>query len=1141
MLLIVFNSSIFAGPGDTTVVQTFQFTGYPVLSGWLAPREGFFDFSATNGKTFTKVLMSYTLKCDAAQSPNCGEWDYLSYAKMLEHTGYGEVPNFYYGGLGGYVVDQISFMNLQSWWYKSRVQDSISYEIPNTVSEYQLGNETIAMPQVFDNSQTDSRSIFLWKSAELTASGLTAGNITGIQFYFNSIAGDYKRLKIRMKTTNLTELTNIVDTNNFKTVYYKDTKLTAMGWQNFDFTNFFNWNGTSNLLIEINFTGTENTQAVNIQGNTQTFNCGVFSNDNDKYLNFNGPDAIYVPITSLSSLQNEVSIAFWQYGNPEVQPAKESIFEAVNAAGQRILNVHLPWENGNVNWDVGNETGYEGIQINLSENQYEGQWNFWTFTKNKTTGFMRIYLNGSLLKAGSGKVKTIGLINKFAIGRGLTDLEPNTMRFYDGSIDEFSIWDKELDLATINQIMYNKIDNSNPNIANLKAYYDFNENDLFNVTDYVTSSVIKMNGIPQKNLYNGDRFKNFSTTLERPNIKFNRNSSNYTLIQKVAVDSFPKQIFQIDKYIQNLPTEKPVYSETVYGYPTYYNNYIYDLNGIATDSTLVPADQTLNLQMLQYPTTVAGEELIIPWELGRFITPYGNNLTLGADGWTWIYDVTDFQHLLVGDEVHLQAGNFQELLDMKFLFIEGTPSRDLIDIKQVWNETLDLKVFDTKVKNETITLNPTAEMFTLKSTVTGHGFGSGNDCGEFCPNQHSLKVNGTQQYNWEILQECGENPLFPQGGTWFYDRAGWCPGMPATVRNFEITPFIQATDQTVDLDYNIQYDDYGNYVMESYLVSYGANNFGLDASIENIIAPNNFKLFGRYNPICGRPIIEIKNNGEQVLNSLTISYGVKGQTVYNYQWTGSLNYLETEQVYLPEIALNDFENTVERTFEVNISLPNNSVDEYEFNNSIKSNFTITPTYYKDFVLNILTNKFPAENYCKIFNAAGDVVYEKTDFQASKVFYDTISLAPGCYEFVMYDTEGDGMYNWPSNSGNGYIKFWNQELTVQHKELEKWFGSYVRHNFILTDVVSIEETKHNIEVNILPNPSNGIFNLNFVSGTFDNYEVKVYDFCGKLLLEKTFDNQNSGSQAIDLTNYKTGMYIINISSDKYKEVKKIIKY
>ncbi len=888
--------------------------------------------------------------------------------------------------------------------------------------------------------------------------------------------------------------------------------------------------------MDFNFTVEEKTANSNILGAETGFNCGIYSNDDDKFLTFSGPDAIYIPVNNLADVKNEITISFWQYGNPDVQPAKQSIFEAINAEGKRVLNVHLPWDNSVVNWDVGDGTSYEGIQKTLTTTQYEGRWNFWAFTKNKTTGSMKIYLNGTLLTSGTGKAKTIGDITTFAIGRGLTDLEPNILRFYDGKIDEFAIWSKELDATTIKNLMYNKIDNTHPNYASLKAFYNFNEADLYNATEYVSNQAIKMNGVPHRTLFYGNRIKNFNIIQKRPNVVFVRNLATYTTATEIKVDEYPKQIMQLDIYEQLIPTDKPVFKQTIYGYPTYWNNHVYDENATLIDSTLVTPYNTIHLEMLQFPTTDPTEEVVIQWELGRFITPYGNNLSLGDNGWMWIFDVTDYQHLLQGDEVHLQAGNFQELLDQKFIFIEGTPNRELLDIQRVWNENVDLKVFDTKITSKTMTIQENAKMFRFKSTVTGHGFGTGNNCGEFCENLHSLKINGTKHFSWQILQECGESPLFPQGGTWFYDRAGWCPGMKGTTYNWELGEFISETDQTVDLDYDIEYDPYGNYVMESYFVSYGDHNFNTDAELEKIIAPNTYEQNNRFNPICGRPIIEIKNNGKQEITEVVIKYGVRGKTTLEYKWNGSLKFLEQAIIYLPEIDYVEFEEVDKKFFDAEIISVNGQADEYELNNKLWSTFTTVPTYDGEFVISILTNKYPEQNYYKIYNAAGEVVLQRDAFNVSAVHNDKINLAPGCYDFVMYDSEGDGMYDWPSSSGNGYIKFMNAQQSTVYKELQRWFGSNIKHSFIVTGTNKIDPSKVELDFNISPNPAKDFIKINFNSEA-ENLNIQIHDITGKLIYTDIINNQIT--KIIDINSYKSGIYFISISNDKFTKTEKII--
>src|SRR3989344_6349792 len=70
-------SNAFANPGDTIVVQTFAFG---------TPQNAWFVFPSDTTR-FEKILMKYTLKCNPAQSPPCGEWDYLTYTYLYDHTG----------------------------------------------------------------------------------------------------------------------------------------------------------------------------------------------------------------------------------------------------------------------------------------------------------------------------------------------------------------------------------------------------------------------------------------------------------------------------------------------------------------------------------------------------------------------------------------------------------------------------------------------------------------------------------------------------------------------------------------------------------------------------------------------------------------------------------------------------------------------------------------------------------------------------------------------------------------------------------------------------------------------------------------------------------------------------------------------
>ena len=77
ILFFVGLSKLFAGAGDTTIVQAFTFN---------SPQRAWFVFPSDT-LNVEKIIMLYTLKCNPAQFPECGEWDYLTNTYVFKHTG----------------------------------------------------------------------------------------------------------------------------------------------------------------------------------------------------------------------------------------------------------------------------------------------------------------------------------------------------------------------------------------------------------------------------------------------------------------------------------------------------------------------------------------------------------------------------------------------------------------------------------------------------------------------------------------------------------------------------------------------------------------------------------------------------------------------------------------------------------------------------------------------------------------------------------------------------------------------------------------------------------------------------------------------------------------------------------------------
>ncbi len=364
------------------------------------------------------------------------------------------------------------------------------------------------------------------------------------------------------------------------------------------------------------------------------------------------------------------------------------------------------------------------------------------------------------------------------------------------------------------------------------------------------------------------------------------------------------------------------------------------------------------------------------------------------------------------------------------------------------------------------------------------------------------------------------NPLYPQGGTWIYARAGWCPGMEGMTKEFELTPFVSGSE--VEIDYDSQYDEFGNYVFESQLVSYGAPHHQLDAAIDRIIAPSNYELNGRFNPTCGRPRIVIQNRGAQNLTSVDVAYGYRGGAMQRYVWRGTLSFMETADVWLPPLTEEAPAGT--RIFDVALSAPNSGGDEYAANNAQFSYFETVPVHDKRLIVVLRTNNAPGENRYEVFDAEGSVVYSRSGFAANTTYRDTLRLVPGCYEFILHDSGEDGISWWANNDGAGSLQFrldGGELWTTMNPD----FGKQSRYPFMYSRLVAVEELASAAgSFDMYPNPVADQLVLDARFGAAEKARFNVYDMLGHLLLEGALA---SGANRIDVSALNPGMYVLSV--------------
>ena len=669
--------------GDTITIESFNYSQTYGVNQWSPGiRDTIIDFSILPNQPIEKVLMLYNMRCKDNKVSNssnrdqgCGEWDascntYFHDSTRIDSVMYTH-PNYTISSFSGTTFEYTSQPVYDYYQYK---QEVIEINSINNESSYQISNGTLTDSESLDGNQFSGKSQFLYTASELTSAGFTAGEINGLELQ-SSNTSSLHFFKIKIKETTLLELDpKTVDTSAFSEVFNNTYNFTS-GANKIIFSTPFAWNGTDNIIIEFSFTNTKPTNSVQLFAESSTNNAIIANNGYS--VDFSNNAYIEIPIDAISSISDEISISCWLYGKSDLLPSNTSIFEGDDEDGNRTFNVHLPWNNGNIYFDCGNEgSSYDRIEKEATNNHTEGQWNHWAFTKNTNTGAMKIYFNGDLWHSGTNKTKTLN-ISKIIVGND-TGLNYN----YKGLMDELRIWNKELSQTEINNWKNIAIDNSHPNYNNLVAYYKMDEGSDTLLNDLSTNGLEASSTTSYfwKNI-RGDKLNRFfKTHNKRPKLSLIKGDFDISISTITTTDSILLEPHLVHEYTINTnigtlqDDEVDVVSENSYWsiVSTTYNG---DTGEEISISNLESED-SISISDLEYfkrwPAKI---------EFMSFVTPYGLGLNLGEKGKTWTFDLTDFLPIFKGKKrmTMERGGQWMEDMDIKFLFILGTPPRDVID------------------------------------------------------------------------------------------------------------------------------------------------------------------------------------------------------------------------------------------------------------------------------------------------------------------------------------------------------------------------------------------------------------------------------------------------------------------------------
>jgi hypothetical protein len=1095
--------------------------------------------------------MKYNMRCKSGlvstgtqRNLGCGEWDYSCNTYLVDSSKVEDDlkshPDYSISNFSGTSFDYVSQATYDYYNYS---QTNVSQTIL-TENQFPIGQGTLNNTSALKADEKSSKTIVLYTATELIAAGFSAGNVNGILLNVTNAGGTTNFFRVGMKHTTLGVLnaSNIL-TSGFTNVYNRNFSFVT-GANRIPFYTPFVWDGSSNILVEYSFTNTQaSTPIILTASNTPTIS--TLTANNNYALNLSNDGQALINSTLMSSITNELTISFWAFGESSILQSNTTLLEGYTANKDRTVNIHLPYLN-TVYFDCGNiGSAYDRMSKAATAANLQGQWNHWTFTKNAVNGQMKIYLNGALWSQANGKFSTMSLVN-LILGNSQA-LEFN----YKGKINELAIWDKVLSLPDIQAWYRKSIDASHPSYSNLIAYYKMDEGSGQVINDSKNNLISNC-----KDVFwtydRGNTLNNFfKESSLRPNITLLRGTYTASTNPVVVKDSALHKPSILKQYaIISNAGASPLKSDSIatINTSTVYESYVFEYNG---DNGVL-----LNtIYLISTGSVVIGN---LPYynrypfynELQSFVTPYGIGLDLGPKGKTWYFDMSDFAPILKNKKRFLLSlgGQNQEEMDIEFLFIVGTPPRPVLEFKQLWQGTTrtgDAPI--ASITNNTIfpsinvPLLPNGNTFKMRSTITGHGA-----AGEFIANggpiNHYLNLNGgANEFTWSINQNCSKNPIFPQGGTWIYDRQGWCPGQASLLKEFDLSPLV-TPGASVNLDYNCSSPNNPNgdyrYIVAHQLITYGPASHTLDASIIDVVKPSQKVLFSRINPMCDKPVIVIRNTGSTTITSMQIEYWLNNAgTKQVYNWSGSLSYMKEEQVTLPIATLwqNDLKSSG-NIFHAKIMTTNSTTDQYTYNNAYHSEFTISDVIANSFKIAFKTNNLPNQSTYKIVDENGVTVSGASNLTAANTVYTDNYNLNGCYKLIVTDAGNDGLA-WFANQaqGVGYVKILDANGTVV-KTFEPDFGGGFEYAFTTNSLINLVDRSLENTIQIFPNPANSTF---YITGELlHTVEVRIFDITDKKITvpyTKTSDKE----LVFDVKQLSAGVYYLKIKKDKEYIIRKLI--
>lgn len=270
------------------------------------------------------------------------------------------------------------------------------------------------------------------------------------------------------------------------------------------------------------------------------------------------------------------------------------------------------------------------------------------------------------------------------------------------------------------------------------------------------------------------------------------------------------------------------------------------------------------------------------------------------------------------------------------------------------------------------------------------------------------------------------------------------------------------------------------------------------------------------------PKVRLTNYGSTTLTSATISYDLNGNSLPNYNWTGSLTYGNYTIITLPTQSV----SLGNHNFNVSISNPNSNIDARGCNDTASLNFDTATNVAATSQIHLTINpdNYGSEITWEFSDGSTTITggpYTNNDTNPITQSFDVSSNA--CYSFKIMDAAGDGIcckygsgsYILEDDLGNPIVtgaSYGNSETTN-----------------ISTATLGLDEYFQNKNVRIFPNPTANTLTIKLSIGNDLPDSYTIYSLLGQTLKNKKLNHVSD--LKIDVSNFPNGFYFIKIIKER----------